>query len=109
LGRAAAQRHILRQGPATLSSTSFSAHQDTEQHDFIEYTAIIKLTPDEQGERPSAMRVVGAPCHFQYGPRAGACGCFRSRLYHASVIPLSEREHLDVLLHGGKRGSCQSL
>ena len=90
------EAHILRQGPATQSSTSFSAHQDTEQHTFIEYTAIIKLTPDEQSERPSTMRVVGAPCHFQYGPRAGAGGCFRSRLYHASVIPESEREHLKI-------------
>ena len=49
------------------------AHQDTEEHNFIEDTAIVKLTRDELGELPSAMRVVGAPpCHFKYGPMPGA-------------------------------------
>ena len=90
------EAHVLRQGPDSSSATSFDAHQDTEEHDFIEYTAIVKLTPDEPGELPSEMRVVGAPVHFKYGPKPGASGCFRARLYHASVLPASAREHLKI-------------
>ena len=88
--------HGLRQGPDTLSSTGFAIHQDTEDYDFIEYTVVVKLTPDEPNEEPSAMRVVGAPFHFEYGPTPGASGCFRARLFHASVAPTSEREHLKI-------------
>jgi hypothetical protein len=78
------------------SSTSFDTHQDTEEHDFIEYTAIVKLTPDEPGELISEMRVVGAPFHFKYGPTPSASCFFRARLYHASVLPESEHEHLKI-------------
>ena len=42
------------------------------------------------------MRVVGAKRHFAYGGAAGAAGAFRARLFHASVAPKSEREHLKV-------------
>ena len=42
------------------------------------------------------MRVVGAPCNFEYGPTPGASGCFRARLFHASVAPRSGREHLKI-------------
>ena len=60
--------HGLRQSPETLKSTGFDVHQDTEEWDFIEYTVVVKLTPDEEDEPPSAMRVVGANRHFYYGP-----------------------------------------
>ena len=66
--------HGLRQSPETVRSTGFSVHQDTEDFDFIEYTIVAKLTPDEEGEAPSAMRVVGADRHFHYGGRAGDAG-----------------------------------
>ena len=88
--------HGLRQSPRTLRSTGFAVHQDTEDFDFIEYTIVVKLTADAPGEPPSAMRVVGAPLHFHYGTEAGACGCFKARLYHASVAPESNEEHLKI-------------
>jgi len=59
-------------------------------------TANKKLTADAVGEPPSAMRVVGCERHFHYGPEAGASGCFRARLHHASVEPKSEEEHLKL-------------
>eukprot|EP00966_Prymnesium_polylepis_P181877 4213408-Prymnesium_polylepis.1 len=34
----------------------------------------------------------GAPCHFRYGAAAGASGCFKARLHHASVEPQSDQE-----------------
>ena len=37
--------------------------------------------------QPSKMRIVGAPVHFHYGVCAGDAGCFRARLFHASVAP----------------------
>ena len=88
--------HGLRQGPETLKSTGFDVHQDTEEFDFIEYTVVVKLTADAPGEPPSRMRVIGAQRHFAYGPAAGSAGCFRARLYHASVAPESPEEHLKV-------------
>jgi len=89
--------HGLRQGPATLSSTGFAIHQDTEDYDFIEYTVVVKLTPNAPGEPPSAMRVVGATRHFHYGPERGASGSFRARVHHASVAPESGAgEHLKI-------------
>ena len=90
------QAHGLRQGPRTMSSTGFAVHQDNEIFKFIEYSVVVKLTPDEPDEVPSAMRVVGAPVHFKYGNMAGACGCFLAGLYHASVEPRSERDHLKM-------------
>jgi hypothetical protein len=53
--------------------------QDTEEYDFIEYTVVVKLTPDVPKESPSAMRLVGARDHFTYAREAGAAGCFRAR------------------------------
>lgn len=88
--------HGLRQSHATLRSTGFDVHQDTEDFDFIEYTVVVKLTPDTLGEPPSAMRVVGASRNFFYGPKAGDAGCFKAKLYHASVEPRSRKEHLKV-------------
>ena len=88
--------HGLRQAPHTLKTTGFDIHQDTEEFDFIEYTVVVKLTADELDEPPSAMRVVGAERHFKYGHAAGDAGCFLARLYHASVAPESDREHLKI-------------
>ena len=42
------------------------------------------------------MRVVGAKCYFSYAAQAGAAGLFRAKLYHASVAPVSKREHLKI-------------
>ena len=58
---------------------------------------MVKLTPDEINEPPSAMRVVGASHNFLYGASAGDAGCFRAKLHHASVRPDSEREHLKLV------------
>ena len=69
--------HGLRQSAETLRSTGFSVHQDTEDFAFIEYTVLVKLTPDAAGAPPSAMRVVGAARPFAYDPAAGAAGCFK--------------------------------
>ena len=88
--------HGLRQSKATLQSTGFSVHQDTEDYTFIDYTIVVKLTPDGDGAPPSAMRVVGADRHFLYGAPAGASGCFRAHLYHASVEPEADDEHLKI-------------
>ena len=71
-------------------------HQDTEDFSFIEYTVVVKLTPDGAGQPPSAMRVVGADRHFYYAAPAGASGCFRADLHHASVEPKSDDEHLKI-------------
>ena len=75
---------------------SFIIRADTEDYDFIEFTIVVKLTADDPAEPPSAMRVVGAHRHFHYGSAAGAAGSFRARLFHASVAPVSEREHLKI-------------
>ena len=88
--------HGLRQSPETLKSTGFDVHQDTEEFSFIAYTVVVKLTADEPDEPPSAMTVVSADNHFCYGPTAGAAGCFRATLHHASVPPASPREHLKI-------------
>jgi hypothetical protein len=88
--------HGLRQGLETLRSTGFDVHQDTEDFDFIDYTVVVKLTADDEGEPPSAMRVVGASRRFDYGGAAGDAGCFLARLHHASVAPVSPREHLKI-------------
>ena len=84
------------QGWRTLRSTGFAVHQDTEEFDFIEHTVVVKLTADAHEEPPSAMRVVGAPRHFEYGGRAGDAGAFRAALHHASVAPRSSRTHLKL-------------
>ena len=82
--------HICTYAHAQVRSTGFSIHQDTEDYDFIEYTIVVKLTADNEGEPPSAMRVVGAAQHFAYGGSPGASGDFRARLFHASVAPESQ-------------------
>ena len=94
-------RRTTQQRPPTPTThrgrlTTTLAHDDAlptrtcrEDFDFIEYTIVVKLTPDEAGEAPSAMRVVGAPRTFAYGPEAGASGAFRARLFHASIVSAS--------------------
>ena len=83
--------HTKSIGPST------HALQDVEEYDFIEFTIVVKLTPSAPGEPPSAMRVVGAPRHFRYGAEAGASGCFRARLHHASLPPPPAAcEHLKI-------------
>jgi len=42
------------------------------------------------------MRVLGAACDFEYGPAAGSAGCFSAWLYHQSVPPRSETEHMKL-------------
>ena len=88
--------HGLRQGPSTLSTSSFGVHQDTEEFPFIEHTVVVKLTADAPGEPPSQMRVLGAAHPFAYGAEAGAAGSFQARLHHASIPPKSDREHFKV-------------
>lgn len=88
--------HALRQSKHTLRSTGFGVHRDTEEHSFISHSVVVKLTPDEEGEHPSSMRVIGASRDFYYGPNAGASGCFLADLHHQSLPPRSEREHLKV-------------
>jgi hypothetical protein len=61
--------------------TTLTRLQDTEEYSFIAFTVVVKLTPDETDEPPSAMRVVGASRHFYYGPAAGDAGCFRAALH----------------------------
>ena len=56
--------------------TMLSWLQDTEEYPYVVFTVVVKLTPDEKDEPPSAMRVVGASRHFHYGPAAGDAGCF---------------------------------
>ena len=91
-----AHAHALRQGPDTQSTTGFKSHQDTETDDSIDRSAVVKLTADLRGEAPSRMTVLGAAYPFAYGPAAGSAGHFDSRLWHASVAPESEREHLKL-------------
>ena len=83
-------------GIGSQSGSQRLRSQDTEEYNFIAYTVVVKLTTDSVDEAPSAMRVVGANSSFFYGPAAGASGCFNARLYHASVMPESEREHLKI-------------
>jgi hypothetical protein len=90
------EAHGLRQGPLTMRSTGFAVHQDNEVHKSVEYTVVVKLTADDEGEEPSAMHVVGAKLDFVYGSKAGDSACFRAGLYHASVLPRSSREHLKM-------------
>ena len=79
--------HALRQGPHTLRSTGFDIHQDTEEFPFITFTVVVKITADAPAAPRSQMRVVGAAAPFDYDATAGAAGCFRAALHHASVAP----------------------
>ena len=90
------EAHGLRQGPSTMRSTGFAVHQDNEVHKFVEYTVVVKLTADIEGEAPSAMHVVGSKLDFVYDSMAGASACFRAGLHHASVAPMSPCEHLKM-------------
>ena len=89
--------HVLRQGPRTLGSTTFSVHQDTEEEYDIEYTIVVKLTADAKGEPPSEMMVLGGKSNFKYGAAAGSAGCFKAKCYHSSVQDKPGRkEHLKI-------------
>ena len=92
--------HGLRQSPETLKSTGFDVHQvryvnryvnryvtvttslrsplqDVEDFPFIEYTVVVKLTPDGPGEPASKMRVVGAPRHFEVSSSHAFLSCLQ--------------------------------
>ena len=90
------ERELQRAGGAAVCWRTRTRRSTTSSRTLIEDTAIVKLTPDEPGELPSEMRVVGAPFHFKYGPTPSASCFFRARLYHASVLPESEHEHLKI-------------
>ena len=90
------EAHGLRQGPETQDQASFSIHQDTEEDEDVLYTVVVKLTADVLGEPPSAMSIVGQAIDFEYGPTAGASATFLSDLFHTSVAPTSENEHLKM-------------
>ena len=97
-GRRAFLRAWAAPEPDDAPIDGFAVHQDTEDFDFIEYTIVVKLTADAPGEPPSAMRVVGAPLHFHYGTEAGACGCFKARLYHVDRARVERGAPEDSLL-----------
>ena len=88
--------HVLRQGQTTVSSTGFANHRDNEEFHEIEYTIVVKVTPDLTNEPPSAMHVVGAACDFTYGSVAGSGGFFLANSHHRSVAPISSRTHLKL-------------
>ena len=56
--------HGLRQGPDTLRSTGFDVHQDTEDYDFIQFTVVVKLTADDEGE-PASRSTLRPPVRVQ--------------------------------------------
>ena len=83
--------------PYTPSHPLYTPLQDTEDFPFIEYTVVVKLTADPPGHAHSAMRLVGAPRHFEYDAPAGSAGVFRARVFHASVEPAAgTSEHLKL-------------
>ena len=89
--------HALRQSTLTVRSTGFDVHQDTEDFPFIEFTVVVKLTPDAPGSPHSRMRLVGAPRVFEYGAPAGSAGAFLARAFHASIEPdAGTSEHLKI-------------
>ena len=90
--------HVLLQSPETHGSTVFTEHQDTENDARVTDTVVIKLTPDIDGEPPSAMRIVGARNQFCYAPAAGSAAVFNARLWHISVPPASQRPHIKLTL-----------
>ena len=51
--------HLLRQSDKTGGSTTFAPHRDNEQHEAIEHTVVVKLTPDIFLEA-SRMLIVGS-------------------------------------------------
>jgi len=88
--------HALRQGPRTQMATGFLSHQDLDVSELIEQSIVVKLTADLPRESPSHMVVAAAARPFAYAPHAGAAAHFDARLWHASVPPTSDREHLKL-------------
>ena len=87
-------------------------HQDTEDFDFIEYTVVVKLTPDMPGEPPSQMRIVGAKRNFQYARRrAPAASSVLGSTTHRSgrIAARAYQDRLLLYQKGGGtswRGRC---
>jgi len=89
--------HVLRQSPATASSSIFSVHRDDEEYPSIHISASVKLTSDSPGDDSSKMVVAGAPFKFEYGLLSGAAAIFFASIPHYSEPPTSEREHLKMV------------
>ena len=53
--------HALRQSTLTVRSTGFDVHQDTEDFPFIEFTVVVKLTPDAPGTPPEGTSTGSPP------------------------------------------------
>ena len=66
--------HLSELGRTRVGDKMLKANKSqalTEEYRYVVFTVVVKLTPDEEDEPPSAMRVVGASRHFHYGPAAG--------------------------------------
>lgn len=95
--------HFLSQSDKTAGSSVFKWHRDDEVESGDSgdsgvpvYTVIVKLTADKRGSAPSQMMVAGAAFPFSYGARAGSAGWFLSKLWHMSVMPVSEDTCLKI-------------
>lgn len=95
--------HFLDQSSKTSGSSVFSWHRDDEvdsgesdDSGVPAYTVIVKLTADKPGSAPSQMMVAAAAFPFSYGQQAGSAGWFLSKLWHMSVMPVSEDTCLKV-------------
>ena len=96
--------HALHQCPKSARASLFDWHRDTDVGGAggtdvgagdgapprdIEFTVIVKLNDDKVGASPSRMIIAAASEPFSYGAAAGSTACFRSALWHASVMPAS--------------------
>ena len=95
--------HFLSQSDKTAGSSVFKWHRDDEVESGDSddsgvpvYTVIVKLTADKRGSAPSQMMVAGAAFPFSYGAQAGSAGWFLSKLWHMSVMPVSEDTCLKI-------------
>ena len=95
--------HFLSQSDKTAGSSVFKWHRDDEVESGDSddsgvpvYTVIVKLTADKIGSAPSQMMVAGAASAFSYGAQAGSAGWFLSKLWHMSVMPVSEDTCLKI-------------
>ena len=95
--------HFLSQSNKTAGSSVFKWHRDDEVESGDSddsgvpvYTVIVKLTADKRGSAPSQMMVAGAAFPFSYGAQAGSAGWFLSKLWHMSVMPVSEDTCLKI-------------
>ena len=90
--------HVLRQGPATLGSTTFAEHRDNEENRAVAFSVIVKLSHDADDSPPSRMRLVrDGGAVFDYGRRMGSAAVFESGELHASVaLPPNAPEVIKV-------------